>query len=78
METYCQYKPNNAGRLATVLHRELGVDLGIQAAGDDSGLIRHQQDLETLRSQLVAVEAKMTSLKNERADILRLETSQLD
>ena len=74
----CRDTRNNAGRLATVLHRELGVDLGIQAAGDDSGLIRHQQDLETLRSQLVAVEAKMTSLKNERADILRLETSQLD
>ena len=74
----CRDTRSNAGRLATVLHRELGVDLGIQAAGDDSGLIRHQQDLETLRSQLVAVEAKMVSLKNERADILRLETNQID
>ena len=74
----CRDTRSNAGRLATVLHRELGVNLGIQAAGDDSGLIRHQQDLETLRSQLVAVEAKMASLKNERADILRLETNQLD
>ena len=74
----CRNTRSNAGRLATVLHRELGVNLGIQAAGDDSGLISHQQDLETLRSQLVAVEAKMASLKNERADILRLETNQLD
>ena len=74
----CRDTRSNAVRLATVLHRELGVDLGIQAAGDDSGLVRHQQALETLRSQLVAVEAKMASLKNERADILRLETSQLD
>ena len=74
----CRDTRSNAGRLATVLHREMGVDLGIQAAGDDSGLVRHQQTLETLRSQLVAVEAKMASLKNERADILRLETNQLD
>ena len=74
----CRDTRSNAGRLATVLHRELGVDIGIQAAGDDFGVARHQQDSETFRSQLVAVEAKMASLKNERADILRLETNQLD
>ena len=74
----CRDTRSNANRLATVLHRELGVDLGIQAAGDDSVLLRHQQTLESLQSQLIAIEAKMISLKNERADILRLETSQLD
>ena len=70
--------PSNARRLATVLHRELGVDLGIQAAGDDSAVRNHHQNLEALQSQLLVIESKMTSLKNERADILRLETSQAD
>jgi len=70
--------PSNARRLATVLHRELGVDLGIQAAGDDSAVRNHHQNLEAIQSQLLVIESKMTSLKNERADILRLETSQAD
>ena len=60
------------------MHRELGVDLGIQAAGDDSAVRNHHQNLEALQSQLLVIESKMTSLKNERADILRLETSQAD
>ena len=74
----CRNTRENASRLATVLHRELGVELGVQAAGDDSGLLSRQQNLEALQHQLVAIEAKITSLKNERADILRLETSQID
>ena len=74
----CRNTRENASRLATVLHRELGVDLGIQAAGDDSASLSHQQNLEALQHQLLAAEAKLTSLRNERADILRLETSQID
>ena len=69
---------NNARHLATVLHRELGVACGIQAAGDDSAFRNHQQTLETLQAQLVVIESKMASLKSERADILRLETNQVD
>ena len=73
----CRNTRENASRLATVLHRELGVELGVQAAGDDSGLLSRQQNLEALQHQLVAIEAKIASLKNERADILRLETAKL-
>ena len=69
---------NNARLLATVLHRELGVDCGVQAVGDDSALRTHQTTVEALQSQLIVIEAKITSLKSERADILRLETSQVD
>ena len=69
---------NNARHLAAVLHRELGVDCGIQASGDDSALRGHQQTLEALQAQLIVIEAKMASLKSERAEILRLETSQVD
>ena len=69
---------NNARHLAAVLHSELGVDCGVQAAGDDSAVRGHQTTLETLQAQLIVIEAKMASLKSERADILRLETSQID
>ena len=69
---------NNARHLAAVLHRELGVDCGLQAAGDDSAFRDNQQNLKALQAQLIVIEAKMTSLKSERADILRLETNQVD
>ena len=69
---------NSARYLATVLHRELNVACGPEVAGDDSALLGHQTTLETFRSQLIEIEMKMTSLKNERADILRLEASQID
>ena len=69
---------NNAVNLAAVLHRELGVECGVQAAGDDSAARSHQQTLDALQAQLIAIEAKMISLKSERTEILRLETSQLD
>ena len=69
---------NNALQLAAVLHRELGVDVGVEAAGENSVLQNHQGTLKALQAQLIVIEAKMTSLKSERADILRLETSQVD
>ena len=75
--SFCNTR-NNSRQLASVLHRELGVECGIQLAGDDSASRNHQAALEALQAQLLVIEAKLTSLKNERADILRLETSQVD
>ena len=69
---------NNARHFAAVLHRELGVACGQQAAGDDSAIRSHQHTLETLQAQLIVIESKLASLRSERADILRLETSQVD
>ena len=60
--------PNNARRLAVTLQQQLGVPVGPEAAGDESGQLVRQQQIESLRVQLTQIDLDISGLERKRSE----------